>query len=720
VVPVGTKSAATALMNVRAVALASAVALVVACQDPVVVARKSCVSGLSFHKMKLTKIDKLDLLLVVDNSKGMADKQSELARRVPELLAALVAPDAKGRASLIHDVHVGVITSSLGSFGTSACAIGRQSNDRAHLLPRVDGTCATTAASPLSWTSGDLGPLQSTTACVVTAARERGCMHESTWEAAYHFLADPAPYAKAEVKCTFTGAGDACGNNKIVVEGIDEEVLAQRKAFLRSDSVLAVLVVSDENDASLKPAGLNWLPWGYGAGRMLPGWGACANVPDEFEPETPADFSKLHDVYKCFSCFEDASDPHCKQKWPADPLDADIDALNLRAFRQTQRFGYSFLWGRQRYVDAFTKWSVLGSDNKLAGNGVFVGFRDANLVLVGALTGVSRHLVEEDDGTAKRLTDADWERIVGPVGKRDPHMIESIAPREGIAGFAGDRMIDPINGGDRHVPEGDDLQYACIASRAEATKSADCAAADAHLKNPICSAGGIQAYAKAYPGLRHLRIVRDLGASGFVASLCRDSYTAAMAGFADRIRLVFDGQKCLRSALEADPRTGAVACRIFESLPDGFDGGRTCEQIAGGLCTPGAAPCARKPVSPGEAAPGLYLPITTIGADGVARSSAATPIAEGPNVYALGADGRKHLVCELQQLEGEALQACRLHKDFTLDPAVAGGFCYSTNDEIIGEQCKRLGTTGTVRLLGGADPPDGAELFPYCGDSTCW
>jgi 1,4-alpha-glucan branching enzyme len=37
----------------------------------------------------------------------------------------------------------------------------------------------------------------------------------------YDFLVDPAPYAKAEVKCTFGVSGDACGNNKIIVDGVD-------------------------------------------------------------------------------------------------------------------------------------------------------------------------------------------------------------------------------------------------------------------------------------------------------------------------------------------------------------------------------------------------------------------------------------------------------------------------------------------------------------------
>ena len=42
----------------------------------------------------------------------------------------------------------------------------------------------------------------------------------------------------------------------------------------------------------------------------------------------------------------------------------------------------------------------------------------------------------------------DWQKIIGPIGTRDPHMIESVAPRtdKGVKKFAGDRAIDPVNG----------------------------------------------------------------------------------------------------------------------------------------------------------------------------------------------------------------------------------------------------------------------------------
>jgi hypothetical protein len=508
--------------------------------------------------------EKIDLLFVVDNSISMADKQSELARAIPGMIRDLTtASDGKAVTSL----HVGVITSSLGSHGTSACApelTSRANNDKGHLLPRpgegagtgytVDSTgmvtaapCPTPVAShALSWVfdptkektdfSGADGAAKIGTAssCVVQSAREQGCGYEETLESMYHFLIDPAPYTKAAVTCTYGISGDACGNNKVVVEGVDAEILAQRASFLRPDSTVVVVVLSDENDFSLKPAGLNWLPWAYGKGQMQRGWAACANVPDDFEPESATDLTKLHTDYKCFSCFENTGDPNCMVKWATDPLNSDVDGRNLRGFQQTKRFGYNFLWSRDRYVSALTKSMVLGSDNKLATNPLFAGGRSPSNVIFAPIVGVPKQLVTNADGTAKVLTSADWAKITGPIAGRDKHMIESIKPREGVPKFAGDRSIDPINGGDRDIYDGDDLQYACIAPRAVATAGNDCEGFESSKRNPLCGPSSTQPYYKAYPGLRHLRLAQSV--NGYVASICDPNLGGALKGLVARIK----------------------------------------------------------------------------------------------------------------------------------------------------------------------------------------
>ncbi|MFI5298653.1 MAG: hypothetical protein ACHREM_11185, partial [Polyangiales bacterium] len=99
-------------------------------------------TGVVVTPLQVTAPDKVDLLLMIDNSSSMADKQSELTRRVPALIQLLTNPPTPTGGKTpksVADIHVGVITSSLGSFGTDACdetVAGNEYNDHGHLLPR--------------------------------------------------------------------------------------------------------------------------------------------------------------------------------------------------------------------------------------------------------------------------------------------------------------------------------------------------------------------------------------------------------------------------------------------------------------------------------------------------------------------------------------------------------------------------------------------------------
>ena len=203
-----------------------------ACDGPVVDS-SSCGAGgsMAFGGVRIAQIDKVDLFIVVDDSPSMADKQAELARQMPELLSSLMGPFPGGRPDVL-DVHVGVITSSLGSHGTSACA-GK--DDRGRLLPRArrllvpHGGDLERARLGVRSAPDPAAPVQRS--CRRRAApdrhlvrraergRERLRLRGDVGGDCYHFLVDPAPYTKAEVTCS----GDACGNNKIIVSGVDNE-----------------------------------------------------------------------------------------------------------------------------------------------------------------------------------------------------------------------------------------------------------------------------------------------------------------------------------------------------------------------------------------------------------------------------------------------------------------------------------------------------------------
>ncbi|MBI2393671.1 MAG: hypothetical protein HYV09_29115 [Deltaproteobacteria bacterium] len=733
------------------------------CLDRPVVHIEPSSNSVSVQRLRATRIEKVDLLLVVDSSSSMRDKQSELGRRIPELIAGLTTPSIDpetGRQTRVYDVHVAVISSSLGSHGTGMCHTGwygPHSDDRAHLLPRagdpapksgwkidaagnpVEAACPPMVAGrPLTWVAdaardpaarfvgnGGAADLQAAASCVVASVEDDGCGFEATWESVHRFLVDPAPYTSAKVSCALpsTPGPYACSGG-IAVQGLDTELLAQRKAFLREDSLLAVVVLSDENDFSLRPEGRNWKPWGVPQTKMPRAWGGCANVPDDVEPDDEAGLRKLLSDWGCRSCEDDPSDPSCAQTWPS--ADGDSDAWNLRGFHQVQRFGWNALWGRGRYVDAFRALQIKGSDGRLASNPLFAGGkRSDDMIVVAGIVGVPQELVTDEKGLPKKLGDADWEKMISPdLGRRDRHMIESFLPRPGLPAYAGDRGIDPVSGGERVIKGKDDLQYACIAKRTTTAGGDDCLETPTYdpATNPLCDGDRNQPYFKAYPGLRHLRVLHDLGDRGFVSSICAESYQPAIRGIADRIRLVVDGQ-CIRSDVKPDA-SGAVGCFNLESFAEStHDGVARCEDIGKGYCTPGAAPCRVEgsdypPLAPEMAAAQLALPITVTGADGAPRTQTTPATFADGNVYVEGKDGKRHLVCEMMQLAGGRapdadLQAC-LHDEKLTTPSTGGGWCYTTDPKVLGSHCVASGAPGKMRFLGDVEPKNGSEVFTVC------
>jgi hypothetical protein len=220
-----------------------------------------------------TGFDKVDVLIMVDNSLGMSEKQTLLASAVTYLLNRLANPECINpsgtQASVIatdpaaacptglvreftpvKDVHIGVITSSLGDFGGDVCpeqgAQNAAQNDHAWLLGALPR--AGLGAPFLAWTMTDtqsfataMTAKQNDLSSHIMAATEIGCGYEMGLEAWYRFLVDPKPPVDV---LTVNQAANSRGPT-------DDNILQQRRAFLRPDSMLAILMLSDENDCSL-------------------------------------------------------------------------------------------------------------------------------------------------------------------------------------------------------------------------------------------------------------------------------------------------------------------------------------------------------------------------------------------------------------------------------------------------------------------------------------
>ena len=98
--------------------------------------------------------------------------------------------------------------------------------------------------------SSDILQLMTELQAHVGAVGEAGCHFESQLEAWYRFLSDPEPPGSIE--------RDRSGQFA-VVQGVDDLLLEQRKAFLRPASAVAILMLSDENDCSMTMVQVGWL-----------------------------------------------------------------------------------------------------------------------------------------------------------------------------------------------------------------------------------------------------------------------------------------------------------------------------------------------------------------------------------------------------------------------------------------------------------------------------
>jgi hypothetical protein len=251
----------------------------------------------------------------------------------------------------------------------------------------------------------------------------------------------------------------------------------------------------------------------------------------------------------------------------------------------------------------------------------------------------------------------------------------------------------------------------------------ECTGADPEKRDPTCGAGGVVKNFKAYPGLRHLRMLHELGTSGFVASICDTSYKSAIRGVFEKVQEALNGQ-CLKTVVDAD-ETGNVQCLVLESFESAkVDDKARCEDVGKGYCTPGTAPCRLAgtdfpPIDLETAAAQLTLPVSSTDADGVLTRTQRQAYVKDGNVYLDGADGKTHLVCEMMQLAGgrvpeEQANACQKDKEFTIAPGTGGGYCYSREPAIVGKGCIDAGAVGSMRFLGDVDPKGGSEVFTLC------
>ncbi len=564
---------------------------------------------------------KVDLLFMIDNSGSMGDKQELLRQAVPDLLQRLIQPkcldgagnilgDSKngqcesGKIEFkpVPDIHVAIITSALGAAGANVCDAGAlipntnllaHNDDAGHLVNRTkpgdEGLAAAVPANFLAWfpdvdankgnpkppvkAIGDVSELVGDFQTLVGGVGESGCGFESQLEAWYRFLVQPDPYDHIEVQ----------NGSTATLVGFDAALIKQRHDFLRPDSLLGVIMVTDENDSNVDPRAIGGRAWQY---LNAPFPGSPTQAPPHATPECDADpFGPL-----CGSCINTP----CPDKWyPSD----EATHANARMIQPKRRYGVDLQFPLARYVDGLTSKTVPNRDgehpnssaayvgDKNCTNPIFAatlpekptsaaalcnlapGPRGTNLVYFAVIGGLPHQLLQKDptnpDSPQKdALTESDWTKILGKDPEHydftgaDPHMIESITPRAGLPPPSAPNETDPIHGRE-YDTQSDSLQYACTfplttprdCKQIGNSVSCDCTS-PIPQGTPLCSAQTptLQVRAKAYPTVRELAVAHALGDRASVSSLCpihvvangpNDplyGYRPAIAGIVDAFR----------------------------------------------------------------------------------------------------------------------------------------------------------------------------------------
>ena len=663
-------------------------------------------------------IERIDLLFMIDNSSSMSDKQLILETAVPDLVDRLVNPicidpdggqhpaappgekcpaDQHREFLPVTDINVAVISSSLGDAGANAACLGGDTVDGGRLLGSLSRAAgvSTNPSGFITWRE-DTDPqrFKRDFQALVRAVGESGCGWEASLEAWYRFLIDPAPYAAFDKVPCSSGARAMCTSPRLGSNGqplLDETLLAQRAAFLRPDSLVAIIMLSDENDCSLRATGQSWIAATVG-GSVAPMYAAsaaCAQDPNSACcytcPAGPPAGCEWADA----PCQESAE--HLEDRLP--PL---ADGTNLRCFDQKRRFGVDFLYPTERYVNALSRLRLcpsnptLDSDDCPGGsvdNPLFAGGRSPQSVYLAGIVGVPWQAIAastDEDGaalpddvlrfkTAAEFGRADWDRILGDPGASpprlpsDPLMRESTLPRAGVITggpngreYATDASLAGL---------AEDLQYACIFRLPEPRECKDetpqtCDCTPTLNDQPLCEAEPgvtapttLQHWAKAYPGLRELEVLQGYGDNSILASICarnvsdlgrRDfGYRPAIASILERLeeQLV---RRCLPRPLEVRA-DGSVPCKLVEVQPKA----EAC------VCDPAIARV--KPTR-------------------LVEQNVRQQLASGKDLPC-GADDpqcQQACLCEVEQIVTEpALSACR-NED---NPSAAEGWCYVADSE---------------------------------------
>lgn len=218
-----------------------AVALGAGCSERELRPLNPCtVSGVA-EQVKVDNIENVDLLFMVDNSNSMSQEQASLSNEIPSLVRVLASGDIDDDGVQdfppVRSLHVGVVSSDMGTGGflVPTCSESNFGDDG---VLRTSGNvarpgCMATYPSFLEFRpedGGDPSAFANEVACVA-AMGTNGCGFEQQLEAVLKAVTPSS-------------------SSILFHDGTVGHADVRNDGFLRDDSLLAVLLVTDEDDCS--------------------------------------------------------------------------------------------------------------------------------------------------------------------------------------------------------------------------------------------------------------------------------------------------------------------------------------------------------------------------------------------------------------------------------------------------------------------------------------
>lgn len=197
-----------------------------------------CGEALDCFDVRSTPLDTVDLLLVIDNSGSMAQEQKTLTRQLPRLFSALTSGDldADGVAELapVRSLHVGVVSTDMGVGGFTVPTCAGRFGDDGVLLTRgrvMRPVCAEAFPSFFEFAADDDTTELAVDVACVAGMGTAGCGFEQQLEA----MLKPVTPSTSALRFDGDTTGHADGLNA---------------GFLRPDSILLIVLLTDEEDCS--------------------------------------------------------------------------------------------------------------------------------------------------------------------------------------------------------------------------------------------------------------------------------------------------------------------------------------------------------------------------------------------------------------------------------------------------------------------------------------